>query len=83
MSHLTHVHGDTLDEWRRQLPRGRCQAASLSCCSSAIEERSPQRRVPADLPPRSAIVIEGDHTDTVFVLLRGRVKVSLDTADRW
>jgi CRP/FNR family transcriptional regulator, cyclic AMP receptor protein len=29
----------------------------------------------------ASIVIQGDHSDTVFLLLEGRVKVSLDTSD--
>lgn len=32
--------------------------------------------------PRGArVIVQGDHSDTVFVLLDGRVKVTLDTAD--
>jgi hypothetical protein len=52
----------------------------LSCCP--IEEISPAPGTSQTFRRGAPIVTEGDHTDTVLVLLRGRVKVSLDTADR-
>ena len=57
------------------------QAASSTCSPIRTDQICSALGRPRAFRRGASIMVQGDHSDAVLVLLRGLVKVTLDTAD--